>query len=322
MTKVRLRIVDDATRAAFLRAEDLQAATRKNPELVLVGSTGKTPIATYARLGEIGADLSSIKLRMLDSYLSSPSRGFQAPEHRGSFTRYVIEKILEPLDQSRRPIDWVMPPEEITTCEQVFEELEAQVGRWERPRHPMSGVEGSEFVLHDDVEGQLALVRRTCAAYDRLLESAPIDIVMTGLGPLPYPHLAFNCGPYTRHEALTHLALLDDATRRANCADFDNDMENVPPLSITMGPRSVTRAMSIWITATGSQKSTAVAHAFSDPRAEDFELRSSIGYVLRSREVDLVFDEEAAEDLLADGGFQGLEARYAEVGHELVARRI
>ncbi|MCA8971103.1 MAG: hypothetical protein KDC95_15025 [Planctomycetes bacterium] len=322
MAEVRLRIVEDATRAACVRAEDLQAAIADNPELVLVGSTGKTPIMTYARLGELGVDMSSVRLRMLDAYVASPSRGFEGPEHPGSFTRYVREKIFEQLEESRRPIDWVLPPEDLTTCEAIERDLEAMPSAWERVRHPVSGEDGSEFVLHEEAAGALELVRRTCAAYDRLLESAPIDVVMTGIGPLPYPHIAFNCGPYTRPDAMTHLAMLDDATRRANCGDFGDDMDNVPPFALTMGPRSITRASSIWITATGSHKSTAVAHAFGDPRAEDFELRSSIGYVLRGKAVDLLFDEEAAEDLLEGSDFAALIARYAEVGHSLVARRL
>ena len=44
--------------------------------------------------------------------------------------------------------------------------------------------------------------------------------------------------------------------------------------------------------------------------------------VLRGKAVDLLFDEEAAEDLLEGSDFAALIARYAEVGHSLVARRL
>lgn len=322
MADVRLRIVDDPLRAATLRAEDLQRAIARKPDLVLIGSTGRTPIATYARLGELGVDLSRVKLRMLDSYVRSPSRGFDGTTHAGSFTTYVTEKILAPLGEQLRPRDWTIPPEDLSSCEEIEQELEAQAGAWSRVRHPITGEEGSEFVIRDDAEGALALVRRSCEAYETLLASAPIDIVMTGIGPLPYPHLAFNCGPYTRPDAVTHLALLDDATRRANCGDFGDDMERVPPLAITTGPASLVGAEETWLTATGTGKSTAVAQALGDPSSSDFEFGSSIAYTLRARRIDLVFDEEAAEDLLHDDGFRGLEARYKEAGHRLEARRL
>lgn len=323
MAQVTLRIVEDAERAATLRAEELHVAVLQKPSLVLVGSTGRTPITTYAKLGELGSDLSKLRLRMLDSYVPSPSRGFTGSEHPASFTRYVRDKILGPLDEGKRPRDWVIPPEDLTTCEEISRALEEQPDHWQRVRHPLSGEEGSEFTIDDEASDVLALVRRSCLAYEQLLQSDELDIVMTGLGPLPYPHLAFNCGAYTRPEARTHLALLDDATRRANCDAFGGDMEQVPPFALTTGPASLVKARETWITATGSHKATAVAHALSDPRPDrEHELRSSIGYVLRAPRVDFVFDEEAAEDLLADGGFDGLRARYSEAGHRLDARRL
>lgn len=322
MAEVRLRVVDEATKAADLRAEGLQNAIEKKPDLVLIGSTGRTPITTYERLGDLGADLSRVKLRMLDAYVRSPSRGFESSEHPSSFTRYVTDQIFAPLEESKRPRDWSIPPEDIATCEEIAQALEEQPDHWARVRHPISGDEGSEFVLHDNATGPLELVRNSCIAYEKLIQNEPIDIVMTGLGPLPYPHLAFNCGPYTRGEAVTHLALLDEATRRANSGGFGDDMNNVPPFAITTGPASLKGAHEMWITATGSHKSTAVAHALGDPRSSDFELGSSIGYILRGRRVDLVLDEDAAEDLLEDGGFAGLTARYAEAGHRMDARRV
>lgn len=322
MAKVRLRIVDDAARAADLRAEALQQACARKPDLVLIGSTGRTPVSTYERLGELGVDLSRVKLRMLDAYLASPSRGFAGSTHPASFTRYVTDQIFAPLDEDKRPRDWSIPPEDISTCEEIAQALEEQPDHWSRVRHPITGDEGSEFVLHDEATGPLELVRNSCIAYEKLIANEPIDVVMTGIGPLPYPHLAFNCGPYTRGEAVTHLALLDEATQRANASGFGDDMDNVPPFSITTGPATLLGAREMWITATGSHKSTAVAHCLGDPRASDFEYQSSIAYVLRCSDVDLVFDEEAAEDLLDDGGFEGLSRRYAEAGHELVGRRI
>lgn len=322
MAHVTLRIVEDAERAAAVRAEELDAALRAKPDLTLVGSTGRTPVATYAKLGELGTDLRAMQLRMLDSYVPSPSRGFSGSDHPASFTRYVHEKILAPLEEAKRPRDWVVPPEDVSSCEEIMRALEEQPDAWQRVRHPITGEEGSEFAILETATDCLARIRTTCLAYERLVAQNEIDIVMTGLGPLPYPHLAFNCGPYTRPDAQTHLALLDDATRRANCEAFGGDMDDVPPFALTCGASTLAHAKHTWITATGSHKSTAVAHALSDPRLEnDFELKSSIAFVLRAARVDFVLDAEAAEDLLADGGFEGLGKRFSEAGHRLEARR-
>ena len=321
MARVLLRIVAGPEDAARARSADMKAALEAKPELVFVGNTGRTPIKMYERWAQDGLDLSGVRLRMLDAYLTSPSRGFDDAEHEGCFTRFVVDRILAPLAPEHRPRDWTIPPEDVTTCEEIDEALEEQPENWSRLRHPISGEHGAEFVISEQATGALARVRRACEAYERLMQRETLDLVSLGIGPKPYPHMAFNCGPYTRPDAPTHLTLLDEASREANAGDFGDDPELVPPYSITTGPGTLLGADKLWVTALGANKSEAVAWSFADPNASDFEFRSSIGYALRARELDLLLDEAAAADLLEDANFERLAERYAQAGHELTARR-
>ena len=321
VAEVSLRIVDGPERVAELRTEDMRAALAKRPDLVFVASTGRTPVQTYRAWGRAGLDLSKVHLRMLDAYLLSPSRGFTSTNHAGSFSRYVHESVLGPLDVAKRPRDWSMLPEDVATCEEVTAQLEQQPEAWDRVLHPISGEPGAEFVLHETATGVLAAIRRTCEAYDRLLNGDPRGIVSLGVGPLPYPHMAFNTGPFTRADAPTHLTLLDTSTRQANAEPF-GDVDSVPPFALTLGPGTLVSAAVCWVSAVGASKSSAVTHALGDPRVPDFALRSSLGYVLKANHVDIVLDEAAAADITADAGLAGLEQRYREAGHGMAARRV
>ncbi len=321
MSEVRLRIVESPEACARLRTSDMRIALATRPDLVFVGNTGRTPIDMYREWGKTGLDISRVHLRMLDSYVVSPSRGYEGSDYAGSFTRFVVERILGVLDPKKRPRDWTIPPENAATCEELAQELEEYPKAWTRSPHPITGEPGSEFVISPDAIGALARVRRACAAYEALLAREEIEIVSLGVGPLPYPHMAFNTGPYTRPDAPTHLTLLDPASREANAGEFGGDAENVPPFALTMGPATLLRGKELWITAIGSGKEAAIAHALADPRKTDFEFRSSIAYALRGARVDIVLDEDASRELLAEDGLSGLEARYREAGHALTASR-
>jgi 6-phosphogluconolactonase/glucosamine-6-phosphate isomerase/deaminase len=320
MAQVDLRILESPAAVAAARAGDLRRELQQKPDLVFIANAGATPIETYRQFAAQGLDLSHVHLRLLDSYLASPSRGFTAPDHPGCFTRFVVENILGVLDEERRPRDWVMLPEDVTSCEEVEAAMAEQPDAWNRLRHPVTGEPGAEIAIRDLAEGALDLVRRVCDAYERLLMNEDLDVVSLGVGPMPYPHLAFNTGPYTRPDAVTHLSLLDEATRVANAQPFGGP-ESVPPYALTTGPATLMRARTLWVTALGAGKSEPLAWGLGDPRSQDFAFRSSLGYVLRASQVSIVVDEAAGADLCADSGLEGLAARYAEAGHALKARR-
>ena len=276
----------------------------------------------YERWAHDGLDLSRIRLRMLDAYLTSPSRGFDDAEHEGCFTRFVVDRILAPLAAEHRPRDWTIPPEDVTTCEEVDEALEAQPEKWSRLRHPISGEFGAEFVISEDAEGALARVRRACEAYERLLQRETPAIVSLGIGPKPYPHMAFNCGPYT-------------APRRADALDAARRGEPESPTPATLvairrpslptrsprGPARFWAPTAFGLPHLGQARAKRSRGVLQTPTPPTSRFRSSIGYALRARQVDMLLDEEAASDLLEDGGFEGLAKRYEQAGHELTARR-
>ncbi len=316
MAEVHLRILENAEACAEQRCADMAALLRGDPAPCLLMNTGRTPIRMYERFGSAGLNLSKARLRMLDAYLLSPSRGFETLEHHGSFLSFLKHKILAPLPVELRPRDFSILPGDIASCEEVEDALQAQEGRWHRPPHPTTGEPGSEIVLHEDAQGPLARVQRACITYDRLLAQDPPRIASLGIGPMPYPHMAFNNAPYTRPEAPTHLALMDEAVRVSNKGDFGG-ADKVPTFALTTGPATILLADEIWITATGPSKSLPVAWAFGDPTAPDFPTRSSIGYALLGKKVSLLLDKAAARGLLADGGLPGLKARYKAAGHRL-----
>lgn len=320
MAEVELQIVENAAACAQRRTEDMARALERKPDLVFVGNAGRTSIDMYRRFGHAGLDLSRVRLRMLDACLLSPSRGVESPDHSGCCTQFVTGHILPVLAPDKRPRDWCLPPEDVATCEELANAMEEQPDAWNRLRHPLTGELGAELVVHEAAAGPLALVGRACRAYEDLLSHGPLDLVGLGMGPMPYPPMASNTGPYTRPDAPTHLTVLDAASREARGEDF-GDAHNVPPFALTAGTATLCRSTCLWITAAGADKAEAVAWSLGDPSASDFEFRSSIGYALRAPRVSLLFDEAAAELLCEDGGLKGLARRYAAAGHRLVARR-
>ncbi|GEM_PF-3506714 len=317
MAEVHLVILESPEACAEKRCADMKKVLQKNPAPCLLMNTGRTPVRMYQRFGQEGLNLSKARIRMLDAYLLSPSRGFESLDHPGSFYSFLKNQILSVLPKALRPRDFSILPGDIATCEEVESALRDQEDRWHRPSHPLTEEAGSEIVLHEDVEGPLAWIQRTCQTYDSLLKEDPPSVASLGIGPMPYPHMAFNNAPYTRPEAPTHLSLMDKAVRISNKGAFGSE-DRVPTYSLTAGPATILQADEIWITATGPSKSLPVAWAFGDPGATDFWTRSSIGYALLGKKVSLLLDQAAARGLLAKNGLSGLKSRYKAAGHKLV----
>ncbi len=321
MAEVELRIHEDAEALARNRAEALMRLLADKPDAVLLLNTGNTPRRIYEICTSSGLDLSRARIRLLDGLLLHPRGGFTDLDHPGCFTRYIRKHLLGPLPPPRRPRDWVLPPEDLCTCEEIEKQLSEDPDSWSSPPHPETGDPGSEIRIADHAGGILGRVRRACEAYESLLAEDPPDLANLGVGPMPYPHMAFNDGPWTRFEAETHLTRTSDSTREALAPAFGGK-ERVPPFALTAGPRSILRAREIWITAIGSSKAEAVARAFADPSAEEAGLGSSIGYALKASRVSLHLDEDAAEHLTGEGGLAALKKRYRAAGHRLDARRV
>ncbi len=321
MAEVEFRIFEDPEALSRARAEALLALLRREPDAVLLLNTGNTPARTYDLLAAAGADLSRARIRLLDGFLLSPSRGFSSLEHPACFTAFARRRLVEAFPEEHRPRDWVLPPEDAASCEEIAEALENSPGDWDRPAHPKTGEPGSEIRIAAQAGGVLGRIRRICLAYDALLEQDPPRIASAGVGPLPYPHLAFNNAPYTRPDAGTHLTMIDGTVAEAHASAFGG-RARVPPFALTVGPATVAGAAEVWITAFGEEKAAAVAEALGRPAEPDFELRSSLAYAFRAPKVSIHLDEDAASDLLDETGSAGLTAAYERAGHRAVVRRV
>ena len=105
-----------------------------------------------------------------------------------------------------------------------------------------------------------------CVKYEESMKGQTVDIQVLGIGS--DGHIAFN-EPGTPFDSLTHLMDLTEQTRKDNARFFDNDINQVPKRSITMGLASIMRAKKIIVIATGENKAEAVYGMLKGPKTTD-----------------------------------------------------
>ena len=105
-----------------------------------------------------------------------------------------------------------------------------------------------------------------CVKYEESMKGHTVDIQVLGIGS--DGHIAFN-EPGTPFDSLTHLMDLTEQTRKDNARFFDNDINQVPKRSITMGLASIMRAKKIIVIATGENKAEAVYGMLKGPKTTD-----------------------------------------------------
>ena len=105
-----------------------------------------------------------------------------------------------------------------------------------------------------------------CVKYEESMKGHTVDIQVFGIGS--DGHIAFN-EPGTPFDSLTHLMDLTEQTRKDNARFFDNDINQVPKRSITMGLASIMRAKKIIVIATGENKAEAVYGMLKGPKTTD-----------------------------------------------------
>ena len=105
-----------------------------------------------------------------------------------------------------------------------------------------------------------------CVKYEESMKGHTVDIQVVGIGS--DGHIAFN-EPGTPFDSLTHLMDLTEQTRKDNARFFDNDINQVPKRSITMGLASIMRAKKIIVIATGENKAEAVYGMLKGPKTTD-----------------------------------------------------
>lgn len=105
-----------------------------------------------------------------------------------------------------------------------------------------------------------------CVKYEESMKGHTVDIQVLGIGS--DGHIAFN-EPGTPFDSLTHLMDLTEQTRKDNARFFDNDINQVPKRSITMGLASIMRAKKIIVIATGENKAEVVYGMLKGPKTTD-----------------------------------------------------
>lgn len=121
-----------------------------------------------------------------------------------------------------------------------------------------------EFFDHIDIppaninllNGNASDLGAECQRYEEKIEKlGGVELFMGGVGH--DGHIAFN-EPGSSLASRTRLKTLTQETRQANARFFDNDINQVPKLALTVGVGTLLDAREIMIIATGANKSRAV----------------------------------------------------------------
>ncbi|MFT4072628.1 MAG: glucosamine-6-phosphate deaminase [Dysgonamonadaceae bacterium] len=100
---------------------------------------------------------------------------------------------------------------------------------------------------------------KECEAYEqKIRHSGGIDLFLGGVGV--DGHIAFN-EPGSSLSSRTRLKTLTTETRLVNSRFFDNDINQVPSQSLTVGVGTITDAKEVLIIANGANKAKALAQA-------------------------------------------------------------
>ena len=105
-----------------------------------------------------------------------------------------------------------------------------------------------------------------CVRYEAELAKHTVDLQVLGIGS--DGHIGFN-EPGASFDSVTHIMELTEQTRKDNARFFDDDIDQVPKYSITMGLASIMRAKQIIVIATGANKADAVYGMLKGPKTTD-----------------------------------------------------
>ncbi len=130
-----------------------------------------------------------------------------------------------------------------------------------------------------------------CDSYEKKIEAAGgIDLFLGGVGE--DGHLAFN-EPFSSLNSRTRIKTLTYNTRVVNSRFFDNDVEKVPQLALTVGVGTVLSAKEVLILALGAKKAAAVKQCVEGAYSHAWTIT---GLQVHPKGI-LVVDEPAAEEL-------------------------
>ena len=112
------------------------------------------------------------------------------------------------------------------------------------------------------LDGNAPDIKAECASYEkRINEVGGIDLFLGGIGP--DGHIAFN-EPGSSLASRTRDKELNTDTIIANSRFFNNDMEQVPKLALTVGVGTILDAREVLIIVNGHPKARALKHAVEE----------------------------------------------------------
>lgn len=129
----------------------------------------------------------------------------------------------------------------------------------------------TNFFNHVDIQAQNVNILNgnapdldaECAAYEaKILAAGGIDLFMGGIGA--DGHIAFN-EPASSLSSKTRIKTLTNDTIIANSRFFNNDVNQVPKTSLTVGVGTVLASKEVLIIVNGHNKARALRHAIEEP---------------------------------------------------------
>ena len=136
-----------------------------------------------------------------------------------------------------------------------------------------------------------------CAHYEEMIrEAGGIDLFLGGIGP--DGHIAFN-EPYSSLSSRTRVKTLTTDTIIANSRFFDNDVNKVPKLALTVGVGTVMDAKEVLIVCNGHNKARALQHAVECAVSQEWTISA-----LQMHPHAIIVCDEAATDELKHGTYK------------------
>ena len=130
-----------------------------------------------------------------------------------------------------------------------------------------------------------------CAHYEQMIQEAGgIDLFIGGIGP--DGHIAFN-EPFSSLASKTRVKTLTTDTIIANSRFFDNDVNKVPKLALTVGVGTVMAAREVMILCNGHHKARALQAAIEGPVCQAWTISS-----LQTHQHGVIVCDEPATDEL------------------------
>ena len=127
-------------------------------------------------------------------------------------------------------------------------------------------------------------------------EAGGIDLFLGGIGP--DGHIAFN-EPYSSLTSRTRVKTLTTDTIIANSRFFDNDVNKVPKLALTVGVGTVMDAKEVMILVNGHHKARALKAAIEGAVNHEWTISA-----LQQHQHGIIVADEAATDELKHGTYK------------------